>query len=229
MTSHRIRFVTTFDDLIDTPFAGDVNAMCWPRVLAGDFQEVVDQLGAGDGVTAIDDDDLCALTLSPAGGAAREALLADQVMLRRRGLVPSLDVVTRYPRDASDAIVATDVYSFHVDRAPVPADTYLCTYSGRSSEGLPNEAALRRVDVPETRAELLRRYGGPDDADFARYLAENNYDLHYAALPDARPYAFGIGNLWRVSVAFPGAAVLPCIHRAPRTRPADPPRLLLIS
>jgi hypothetical protein len=143
-------------------------------------------------------------------------LLADQALLRRHGLTPSLDCIMGYPRDASDGPVATDVYSWHVDRAPVAADTYLCTYIGGSSEGLPNETALRRVDVAETRAELLELYGGADDEDFATYLAE-------------QPYSFGLGNLWRIAIAYPGAPVLPCIHRAPLTPPGAPARLLLIS
>jgi hypothetical protein len=48
-------------------------------------------------------------------------------------------------------------------------------------------------------------------------------------LPRARPFSMGIGHLWRVAVQFPGSAVPACIHRAPPTRPGDPPRLLLIS
>ena len=83
--------------------------------------------------------------------------------------------------------------------------------------------------LPQTRAELLRLYGGPDDARFAAWLAEQCYDLHYAALPHARPYSFGFGNLWRIATKCPGSPVLPCIHRAPATRPGRPPRLLLIS
>ena len=134
-----------------------------------------------------------------------------------------------YPRDAADGPVPTDVYSWHVDRAPVPADTYLCTYIGGSSEGLPNEAAVRRVDVAETRAKLLELYGGPDGEDFAAYLAEHSFDLHYSPMLGAQPYGFGLGNLWRIAIAYPGAPVLPCIHRAPLTPRGAPARLLLIS
>ncbi|HEX2751325.1 MAG TPA: hypothetical protein VHM91_25170, partial [Verrucomicrobiales bacterium] len=104
-----------------------------------------------------------------------------------------------------------------------------CTYHGPSSEGLPNEEALRRVDIPEIRAELLRLFGGEDDEAFHEYLSENSYDLHYAPLPHAHPYTFGAGNLWRIATLWPGSPVLPCIHRAPSTEPSQPPRLLLIS
>ncbi len=41
--------------------------------------------------------------------------------------------------------------------------------------------------------------------------------------------SFGLGNLWRIAVDYPGSPVPPCIHRAPITRPGRPPRLLLIS
>ena len=111
----------------------------------------------------------------------------------------------------------------------MPADTYLCTYVGACSEGLPNEEAQRRVDVPETRAELLRIYGGRDDAGFQEYLADWFYDLHYVALPSAQPYRFGTGHLWRLAVDCPGSPVPPCIHRAPLTLPGMAARLLLIS
>jgi hypothetical protein len=85
------------------------------------------------------------------------------------------------------------------------------------------------VDIPEIRAELLRLYGGNDDAGFLEYLAENFYDLHYAPLARARPFSFGIGNLWRIAIKYPGSPVPPCVHRAPLTLPGQPARLLLIS
>ena len=229
MTCHRVRTVTSFEELVATPFAGDVNALCWPRRLPGDFQNILDRLKAAEGITTIDDDALRELTLTPAGSIARDVLLADQALLRDHGLEPVLDCITGYPMDATHAPVATDVYSFHVDRAPVTADTYLCTYIGPTSEGLANEAAVRRVDIAHTRAALLALYGGCDDADFAAYLSEHSFDLHYAPRPGAEPYAFGIGNLWRIAIACPGSPVLPCIHRAPPALPGTPARLLLIS
>lgn len=227
--SPHVRLVASFDELIATPFAGDVNALCWPRSLSGDFQEIVDRLKADSGITTIEDDDLRALSLSPAGAVARDVLLADQAMLRRQGLAPMLDCITGYPRDAAAGPIPTDVYSFHVDSAPVPADTYLCTYIGASSEGLANDKAIRRVDDAETRAELLQTYGGPDDAGFAAYLNERCYDLHYQPIPGAAAYAFGLGNLWRIAIAYPACPVRPCIHRAPMMPLGAPARLLLIS
>ena len=132
-------------------------------------------------------------------------------------------------REPPEGLFHTDVHSFHIDTATAAADTYLCTYVGATSEGLRDDEAQRRVDVPETRAELLRLYGGEDDAGFFEYLAENFYDLHFAPLPHARPFSFGVGNLWRIAIEYPGSPVPPCIHRAPLTLPGHPARLLLIS
>ena len=123
----------------------------------------------------------------------------------------------------------TDVYSYHADSATTEADTYLCTYHGPTSEGLRNEEVQRCVDIPEVRAELLKLYGGDDDAGFEEYLNENCYDLHYAPRPGAQPFSFGQGNLWRIALEYPGCPVLPCVHRAPENSPGLPARLLLIS
>ncbi|HEY9248671.1 MAG TPA: hypothetical protein VIO38_06050, partial [Rariglobus sp.] len=69
-----IRVVANFEELMSTPLADGVNALCWPRALAGDFQEIVDRLGPADGITRLDEDDLRALTLSAAGRVARDML-----------------------------------------------------------------------------------------------------------------------------------------------------------
>jgi len=225
----RIKVVNSFHELVTTPFAGGVNALCWPRTLPGDFGEVVEVLRAGEGITALDDARLQSLPVSAAGRVAVGILLEDQRLLRDHDRDPVLNCINGYPRDEDPGPVPTDVFSFHADSAPVEADTWLCTYHGPASEGLRNDEALRRVDVPETRAELLRLFGGQDDDDFREYLNENCYDLHYAPVPPARSFSFGIGNLWRLAVDWPGSLVPPCIHRAPETLPGQPPRLLLIS
>ena len=225
----RIQRVNSFEELVTTPFAGGVNAFCWPRTLPGDFGEVVGLLGGSDDIMTLDDAQLRALPVSAAGRAAIEVLLEDQRLLREHGVAPVLNCIRSYPRDEVPAVVSTDVYSFHADSAPVEADTFLCTYHGAASEGLRNEDAQRRVELPATRAELLKLYGGADDADFAVFLSENCYDLHYAAVPSAQAYNFGMGNLWRIAVDWPGSPVPPCVHRAPENRPGQPPRLLLIA
>lgn len=224
-----IKRVHSFRELITTPFANGVNALCWPRILPGDFGEVVERLGAGEGIVSLDDAWLGSLAVSAAGGEAIEVLLEDLRLLREHDRDPVLNWIHSYPRDEDAGPVRTDVFSFHADSAPVEADTWLCTYHGAASEGLRNDEAQRRVDLPGTRAELRRHFGGEEGDDFRDYLREHCYDLHYAAVPLARPFSFGAGHLWRIAVDWPGSLVPPCIHRAPGTQPGSPPRLLLIS
>ena len=225
----RIQLVNSFHELATTPFADGINALCWPRTLAGDFREVVERLGEGEGIRALDEAHLLALPVSAAGRVAIETLLGDLRQLRALDRDPVLNCIHGYPRDEEAGPVSTDVFSFHADSAPVEADTWLCTYHGPASEGLCNDEAQRRVDVPETRAALLKLFGGKDDEEFREFLREHCYDLHYAPAPLARPYSFGVGHLWRIAVDWPGSPVPPCLHRAPETPPGDPPRLLLIS
>lgn len=218
-----------FAELVAKPFAEGINALCWPRPLEGDFAEVVALLGPGEGIVTLDEERLRSLPASAAGQAAIGQMLTDLQQLRELDREPVLNIIYGYPRDEGSEPVVTDVFSFHADSAPVEADTWLCTYSGPPSEGLLNEAAQRRVDIPETRAELLRLFGGEDDDAFREWLSDHCYDLHYAPLSEARPYSFGLGNIWRIAVDWPGSPVPPCIHRAPDHSADEPPRLLLIS
>jgi hypothetical protein len=229
---HRIKLVHSFEELVNSRFADGVNALCWQRTLAGDFEEVVAQLAAaedGAGIDAIDEDELARLSLSAAGRVAASVLIEDLRLLREHGLEPSLDCIHGYARDDQAEGIATDVFSFHVDSAPVTADTYLCSYTEAPSEGLRNDEAQRHVDIAATRARLLGLYGKADDADFLDFLNDQCYDLHYAAAAHAQPFSFGLGNLWRIAIVCPGSPVPPCIHRAPATAPGQAPRLLLIS
>ena len=225
----RITTVHSFAELVGAPFADGVNALCWSRALSGDFGEVVEELGRGEEILTIEENQLAGLEVSAAGRAAIEILREDLRRLREAERDPVLNCIHRYPRDEAPGPVRTDVFSFHADSAPVEADTWLCTYYGPPSEGLPNEDAKRRVDIPEIRADLLKFLGmEEDDAEFREALREHCFDLHYAPLPQARPYSFGVGHLWRIAVHWPGSPVPPCIHRAPSTHPGQPPRLLLI-
>lgn len=205
--------------------AGGVNALCWERTLPGDFAAVARALPRGEEpIVALDAARLGGLALSEAGRVAAGVMLEDFRRLRDLELTPELNAIWDYPRDV-DAIVPTDVFSWHVDSATAPADTWLCTYFGAASEGLPNAEARRRVEDPETWAALRREFGGTDETEFAAWLAENCYDLHY----EARPWSFGVGHLWRIAAEYEGSPVLPCIHRAPATVAGAGPRLLLIS
>ena len=225
----RVKVVHSFHELVTTPFADGVNALCWERTLAGDFAEIVERLATTEEIASLDDESLRGLALSAAGKTAVDVLIEDQQRLRALGLAPVLDCIRRYPRDEEGSAVPTDVYSFHADSATVETDTYLCSYTESASEGVSNEDALRCVDLPETRAELLKLFGGRDDDGFREFLKENCYDVHYLALPHARPFSFGLGHLWRIAVDYPGSPVPPCVHRAPATVPGRPARLLLIS
>ena len=223
----RIKLVHSFDELISTRFAGGVNALCWPRTLPGGFEEVLRHLPAPEGITSLDDETLEELPLIGAGRAAVAFMLDDLHLLRGNDLAPELNHVNGFLRDADPGLMRTDVASFHADSATIEADTWLCTYHGATSEGLRNDEAVRRIDVPETRAALLKQFGGEDGVAFREFLSGHCYDLHHAPAPGATPFVFGLGNLWRIATEHPGSPVPPCIHRAPDTV-AGERRLLLI-
>ena len=225
----QVKLVESFEALVATPFAKGVNALCWPRDLSGDFDEIVAQVGATSEIVSLDAARLRALPLSVAGARARTELIEDLRLLTQCELSPSLDCIPVYPRDDGAGPFPTDVYSYHVDSAPVIADTYLCSYTVAASEGLANADAERWADVPSMHDVLWVEYGGSDEREFQHFLTENYYDLHYRAKPGAKPFGFGLGNFWRIANACPGSPVLPCIHRAPVTASGAPPRLLLIS
>ena len=225
----QVRCVDSFAALRNTRFGEGINALCWPRTLAGDFAEVVAALGDGEGVVPLDEARLQSLMLSPAGQCARDVMLEDWRLLRDQGLAPELNCIHAYPRDEEATVFSTDVYSWHADSAPIETATWLCTYHGAPSEGLPNAQARGKADDPMLRAALWREYGGTDETEFAEFLREHAYDLHYTESPDAQPWSFGTGHLWRIAVDWPGSPVPPCLHRAPAQNPGDVPRLLLIS
>jgi len=225
----RIKRVTSFQELITTPFAEGINALCWERTLSGNFSEIVQLLGAIEGVTTLDEALLLSLPVSKGGRLAIDQLLEDYRLLKNSDLEPVINCIRDYPHDENPGPVPTDVFSFHADSATAEVDTYLCTYHGPASQGLRNDEAQRCVDIPSIRAELLKRFGGNDDDAFREYLKENCYDLHYIPVPSAQPFSFGVGNLWRIATEYPCCPLPPCIHRAPATLLGGVPRLLLIS
>ena len=209
-----------------TPFQDSINAICWQRTLKGDFAEIVSKLNARENITIIEEEDLETLELSEAGTQARERIVKDLQLLREEGADPVLNLIKHYKRDTKVPFFPTDVYSFHVDRAPLPIATYLCTYYGASSEIIANEDAELKINVPEIRAELRKEFKG-DEKDFDSYLTEHFFDLHYRAKPDAKPISLALGHIWRLAVDCEDSSVLPCIHRAPIEKEGQS-RLLLI-
>jgi hypothetical protein len=223
---HQIHCVTNFQDLVDTPFNGEMNAICWARKLTGDFSEIVNKLQISENIVAVEQEELRELHLSEQGQLARDILLNDWKILKAHGASPTLNVINHYDRDHTYPFFPTDVYSFHVDRSPIPTDTFLCTYYGEPSEILPNSQGEKKVLIPKIRDELKKLYRGAEEG-FESFLSEHFFDLHYQANPDARPISLGPGNLWRLAVEHPESEVSPCIHRAPKEKSGQH-RLLMI-
>lgn len=218
--------VSSFLELVNTPFQGSVNAMCWSRVLDGDFAEIANKLKQRDDIAVIDEEELLSLSLSEKGIVARDIVLNDLQLLRDYGAAPTLNLLKCYERDVENPGFPTDVYSWHVDRSPIPTSTFLCTYYGASSDIVPNSQAEKKILVPEIRRELRNLFSGNDD-EFDVFLTENFYDLHYQAKANANIVNLGIGHLWRLAVDHPESKVPPCIHRAPKEKVGES-RLMLI-
>ena len=223
-TDNQIKCVTSFQDLVSTPFQGENNALCWSRKLIGDFSEIVSKVDFSDNMKVLEQEELRELQLTEQGQLAREILINDFNLLKAHGASPILNLIKNYERD--DFFFPTDVYSFHVDRSPVPTDTFLCTYHGDASEIIPNTQAEQKILIPEIRAELKQLYDGPEN-DFDDFLVEYFFDLHYQSKPNSNPTNLGLGHLWRLAVDHPESQVLPCIHRAPNETTRQT-RLLMI-
>lgn len=213
-TESQIQTVTSFKDLVDTTFYGEKNAICWTRKLIGDFSEIVNKIELKENIVELDLEELHELQLTEQGQLARQILLKDLKLLKAHGASPILNLIRCYERDDSYPFFPTDVYSFHVDRSPVPTDTFLCTYYGESSEILPNSQAQQKILVPEIRKELKKLYDGVEEG-FESFLSEYFFDLHYQTKPNASPIRLGLGHLWKLAVDYPKSKALPCVHRAP--------------
>ena len=224
--SSQIGMVSTFSELVNSDFKGEMNALCWYRNLEGDFTDIIGQLQLKENITEIYPEDLLALQLSEKGSIAREIILNDMRMLADFGASPSLNLLKCYERDNEFDFISTDVYSYHVDRSPIATDTFLCTYHGAASDIIANTQADQKILIPEIRKKLQELHDGPLE-EFENFLKENYFDLHYQAKPHATPINLGVGHLWRLAVDHPKQQVLPCIHRAPIENEGEY-RLLLI-
>ena len=223
---NQIKTVFSFSDLVNTPFQGENNALCWERNLDGNFEEIVSKLELKENITEVSQDDLLQLELSEKGNAAREIILNDLKLLTDFGAQPSLNLLKSYERDDEFDFISTDVYSFHVDRSPVLMDTYLCTYFGAFSDIIANDEVEQKILIPEIREKLKDLYDVSAEG-FETFLKDNFFDLHYQPKPNAQPINLGLGNLWKLAVDHPDQAVLPCVHRAPKENDGEL-RLMLI-
>lgn len=222
----QIKTVSSFSELINSHFQGDMNALCWYRNLVGDFEEVVNKLELKENITEVSVENLLALQLSEKGDFARERILTDIQLLTDLGASPCLNLLKSYERDEDLDFISTDVYSYHVDRSPIETDTFLCTYYGPASDILPSDQVQQKILIPEIRDQLKKLYDGPD-AEFETFLSEYFFDLHYQPKPDVNPVNLGVGHLWRLAVDHPTQKALPCVHRAPAEKDGEY-RLLLI-
>ncbi len=223
---NNLLYVSTFQELVNTPFQGKVNAISWSRKIVGDFEEIVNAFDFQENMIEIDLSDLRNLTLSEGGAIARTTLLNDYELLQNHGASPILNIIKYYEEDDSFPYFPTDVYSYHVDRSPIATDTFLCTYYGSPSELIPNEQAIQKITIPAVRKELSKLYDGKP-ADFESFLSEHFFDLHYEAKANILPTRAELGHMWRLAVDHPKSEVLPCVHRAPKEANGQK-RLLLI-
>jgi len=225
MSKNQTHTVASFQDLVSTPFQGGVNAMCWERNLTGDFEEIVRKVEFEENIKELSVEELSGLQLNDMGKLAREVLLNDLQLLKNHGASPVLNIIKYYDRDNAFPFFPTDVYSFHVDRSPIPVDTFLCTYHGESSEIIPNSQAEQKILIPEIREELKKLHK-EEDGDFESFLKEHFFDLHYQIKSDGRPISLGNGHLWRLVIDHPEKKVQACVHRAPEEKGES--RLMII-
>ncbi|MBA4241588.1 MAG: hypothetical protein C0448_12745 [Sphingobacteriaceae bacterium] len=225
-TEKQIQYVSNFNEFVTTAFHGEINTICWKRELIGDFLEIIKKAETTENITVLDEAELLKLELSEQGKLARSIILNDYHLLKEHGASPTLNIIKYYERDEEHPFFPTDVYSFHVDRSPIPTETILCTYYGATSDILPNSQAEQKILIPEILDELKKQFTGSDE-EFESYLIDNFFDLHYQAKPEAQIINLGLGNLWRLAVDHPESQVLPCVHRAPKENLGES-RLLLI-
>ena len=118
-TTPHLLHVSNFDDLINTPFKTPINTISWSRELDGNFEEIIHAIDFDGNILELDEEDLMALNLSEAGKTARNTILSDIKLLTEHGAAPVVNIIKYYEAD-EHSLFSTDVYSFHVDRSPIP-------------------------------------------------------------------------------------------------------------
>jgi len=88
--NNQIEVVSSFSELVNSKFQGEMNALCWHRNLVGDFKEIVAKLELKENITEVSIEDLLALQLSEKGNLAREIILKDIQLLTDFGASPDL-------------------------------------------------------------------------------------------------------------------------------------------
>ena len=73
--NNQIEVVSSFSELVNSKFQGEMNALCWHRDLVGDFKEIVAKLELKENITEVSIEDLLALQLSEQGNLAKEIIL----------------------------------------------------------------------------------------------------------------------------------------------------------
>src|SRR6185312_11128608 len=106
---NQILCVTNFQELVSTPFHGEINAICWPRTLTGNFSEIVKKIKLNENIATIEERELLELQLSESGQVARDILLDDLKLLKAYGASPILNLISHYERDETYQFFPTDV------------------------------------------------------------------------------------------------------------------------
>ena len=81
-TSGQTQTVSSFQELVSTPFYGEVNALCWERKLEGDFSEITEKILTTGNITELSEQSLIGLSLTEQGNLAREKVLEDLRILK---------------------------------------------------------------------------------------------------------------------------------------------------
>lgn len=211
---NRILVVGSLADFFNTQFTPAVNCILHPRRLSGDFNALAQAIARD--AWKMDSRESYDFTLphfeaatkklrraNDGAGAAAKIVLADMKTMMKRH--HRKDISLRFIKEKAYAAASTDVKNFHADNVDYPLGRILCAYNDPVTEFIRNEDAVKLE-----RGEYSAREGAP-------------------------VYGFASGDLWRQTgrqsqydpESYKGLE--PFIHRAPRWRAGNAPRLLLVA